>query len=292
MQPSTLRSLRWSFYSSLLPISAVLLLFPPVAKGCITCHDLVTQSDAYNASQLDCNARCKCCSGLLTDEQFWTELHPGFSTSQQNGLYVISSVIPASPAERAGILVNDVLLRVNDNPYGSSSCESQKWASKGDSHVTRLVIQRGIREWEVTVRLVPIRVLLSEQWITQTASSSLVPARFVPPRRHADFVGVYSFGLRFEAQSGYSVVTAVLRASPASKAGLKVGDRILSLQGTTAKSLDEVIPTDRRHTIRILVQRDARTWPVTLTSLGLSEIVRELGAATATRIENPEIISD
>ena len=291
MQPATLCPVSRHFYSSLLPISAFLLLVAPVAQSCLTCHDFSTD-DGYNASQLDCNERCKCCSAFATEEDFLTELHPGFSTSQQNGAFVVSAVIPWSPAERAGILVNDVILQVNGERYSSLSCESQKWASKGDSHVSHLLIRRGAQEREIAVRLVPIRVLLAAQWITQAESSSLLPARFVPSRRSESFVGIYSFGLRFEAKQKYSVVTAVLRASPASKAGLRVGDKILSLQGTAAKSLDELVPVDRRYTTEILVQRGSRTWTVMLTSVGISDIVRDLGAATVTPIEISEIISD
>lgn len=291
MQPSTIRPVSRYFYASLLPISAFLLLVAPVARGCLTCHDFSTD-DGYNASQLDCNERCKCCSAFTTEEDFLSGLHPGFSTSQQNGAFVVSAVIPWSPAERAGILVNDVILQVNGKPYDSLPCESQKWASKGDGHVTHLLIRRGARVQEIAVRLVPIRVLLAAQWITQAESSYLVQARFVPSRRSESFVGIYSFGLRFEANREYSVVTAVLRASPASKAGLRVGDKILSLQGTAAKSLDEVVPADRRYTTEILVQRGSRTWTVTLTSVGVSDIVRDLGAASATAVEIPEIISD
>lgn len=278
-------------YSSLLLVCASLVLLVPVAQACLTCHDFTTDN-GYKGSQLDCQEPCKCCSVLSTEEQFLTELHPGFSTSQQNGAFVVSAVIPASPAEQAGILVNDVILQVNGKPYGSSSCESQRWAPRGDSHVTHLLIRRSAREHEIAVRLVPIRVLLSAQWITQAESSSLMPARFVPSRPSEGFVGIYSFGLRFEARRGYSLVTAVLRASPASKAGLRVGDKILSLQGTAAKSLDEIVPVDRRCTTEILVQRGSRTWAVPLTSVGLSEIVRDLGTGPVTPIQIPEIISD
>src|SRR2546425_414150 len=95
-----------------LPLYALPLFLPaPSAEACVTCHDLQTACDAGRSSTLDCGAACTCCCVRSSQNtRFETDLHPGFSTMQSDGKLIVSGVIPGSPAERAGILVGDMII--------------------------------------------------------------------------------------------------------------------------------------------------------------------------------------
>src|SRR5713226_6647258 len=57
----------------------------------------------------DSNCDGTLCSAPLRYSQLagWDQVVPGFSTQQFSGKFVVSEVLPASPAERAGVRVGD-----------------------------------------------------------------------------------------------------------------------------------------------------------------------------------------
>jgi len=300
MRPfKTAPTLTLSCYSYALTILSMFLWFTPtvLTAHCLTCHDFTALDNGYKSSVSSCDVPENCFVVLANPKDFLTELHPGFTTTQSNGFLAVSTVVHGSPADQAGILMNDVILQVNGRPVGISSCEPRDWESKPGSRVSRLVVRRNGQEHQLTVRLLPIRALLSAQWITSSPHSGLVSARFNLGEQTGSLVGTYMFGVQLIRKGDASIVSAVLRASPAEKAGLRPGDKILSLEGNSLEligmqTLSDVVPTNRSYTTKIQVQRGTRLSDITLTSVGVSEILRGLGATRPLSVGTPAVMGD
>jgi C-terminal processing protease CtpA/Prc len=209
---------------------------------------------------------------------------------QSNGKLIVSGVIPGSPAEHVGILVGDIILRVNFNNPSSQSCEPRGWELSQGSKSARLLVRRNGFDREVTVPLTPVNALLSEHWISEPSYSILRPASLRSGQRLNDTPGHFLIGVRLAAAKNRLVVTAVLRGSPADKAGIRVGDTILTVDQKPAallgaRALDELTSNDHRYTTHFRVQRGTLIQDAVLRAVGVSEILRDLGTPVAVPAE-------
>src|SRR2546426_2332924 len=268
-----------------------LFLLAPPAEACITCHDLQVSCDAYKSSTFNCDAPYTCvCVRSAQNTRFETDLHPGFSTMQSNGKLIVSRVIPGSPAEHAGILADDIIVLINFNNPSSQSCEPRGWELSEGSKSVRLLVRRDGFDREMTIPLTPVNSLLSERWISEPSYSILRPATLRSGQRLNDTPGPFLIGVRLAAAKNRLVVTAVLLGSPADRAGVRVGDTILTVDQKPAallgaRALDDLTSNDHRYTTQFRVQRGTLIQDAVLRAVGVSEILRDLGTPVAVPAE-------
>jgi hypothetical protein len=127
------------------------------AAQCVTCGGDYSRCNGYPSSGngIHCTSACEC---TLVEVSYLDTLHPGFFLRDDDGKKVVESVIPNSPAERAGIRPADFVLSIN--PHGSQSC-NQSWASSLTDQKAVVVIKRGNVVREHRVDLLPIRTYLA-----------------------------------------------------------------------------------------------------------------------------------
>lgn len=227
------------------------------------------------------------CFVVLPEQEFQSRLHPGFSTIQANGETVVVAVIPGSPARQAGILPNDVIERVNGKRYDIAFCDAhQGWESSPGSRKTRLLIRRNGSERELTIRLVSVASLLSANWAVSRQDIFSKSVSLVSAARPKRITGTFIVGLRVAMIGDAPIVLAVLRGSPADRADIEPGDKILSANRTDAATMGTLNASlltsgDHPYTIEVQVQRGVSVRHIRLESLGISEILRDLGAPRA-----------
>lgn len=128
-----------------------------VAQDCKTCGgDFSTCNGSPQSGIVYCGGGCNC--GLVQPTYLDT-LQPGFFTTQKNGKLVVSSLIPGSPAETAGIQRNDIILKINQG-FGASR-SAQRW-SYDSGHFSRIVVSRNGHIKVFVVGLKSVRQFLSE----------------------------------------------------------------------------------------------------------------------------------
>jgi membrane-associated protease RseP (regulator of RpoE activity) len=215
----------------ILPVvaSGLLLLAQPAKAQCMSCNDVYTGCKGYSGSVApsQCNGRLNCiCGDALENESFETALHPGFTTRESGGQLTVSGVIPNSPAKEVGIRAGDVIVSVNGKRIGNVSCNSPGWESRPGAGQARLILRRGSSQREVVVRLVSVASLVSAQWIDSSSRPVLRPVGLKTVNSPDLPKGTFSIGVGLTVRQGQAEVTAVLRGSPADKAGIEVGDII------------------------------------------------------------------
>lgn len=121
------------------------------------------------------------------------------ATQGERGSFVLTEIVPNSPAASAGLHIGDRIVRFNDVvPTDTSALRKAVLAAEREVSVT---IERNDRQVAVPVRLVgsPVRVGLS--WKTD------------------------------DAEPGVMIVYGVVSGSAASEAGLRAGDRLYKIDG-------------------------------------------------------------
>lgn len=87
----------------------------------------------------------------------------------------------------------------------------------------------------------------------------------------AAFNGSYAYGFDFSFKKKYAEISRIWDGLPAENAGLKSGDKIIKINDSPVKSLDEhsfyaiLREGDEGATVNLIVQRDGKEIPITIT---------------------------
>lgn len=181
---------------------------------------------------------------------------PGFLgvyLKNQNGGLVVESVVPGSPAERAGLKPDDVIVTANGHPVRDLDGFTDHLRALGAGDKVTLAVRREgwTRTLEVTLGEKPDR----------TAATPNAPAPPALPKAEAKpgFLGIEVE----ETDRGLEIVR-VVPGSPAEKAGLKAGEELAS-----PKTIDDLAKELRERKageeVVIAVVRDGQVKQVTVT---------------------------
>jgi len=151
----------------------------------------------------------------------------------------VRSVVPGSPAEKAGLKANDVIVeaRGQATPTIDAFTAVLKGARVGDK--VKLAVARNGQAQKLTVTL--------GERPAHTPSAPRAHAPKPTPKKQAEkpapkkpgFLGI---SVQEEGPEGQLsvVITEVTEGSPAAKAGLKPGQRLLTVNGRAIRSIDDV----------------------------------------------------
>jgi serine protease Do len=128
----------------------------------------------------------------------------------------VKSVYPNSPASRAGIHEGDQVVSVDGSPIDSQEAFETVLSTRGPGKPLRLVLRNKQAERTVTVQGEAPPAGIGTQILREEIGMSLRPS---------------SEGLR---------ITVVDRDGLAAQAGLKTGDSLLSVNGTPARTTDDI----------------------------------------------------
>ena len=139
----------------------------------------------------------------------------------------VATVVPGSPAASVGMLPGDVVLAVGDAKTDSLESFVELFAELNAGEEISLRLRRGDEELKIDVRL-------ASRPVTNRGQRDRVIAPESPPGRGA-FLGVAVS----ERSTGLHIAR-VLEESPAARAGLHPGDRILRLSDVEVRSLAQI----------------------------------------------------
>jgi serine protease Do len=232
----------------------------------------------------------------------------------------VGRVIEGSPAERAGLRKDDVILRFNGEEVTSARKLNRLIGEVAPDHTARLTINRGGSEQEINVTLSRRENFPRSFGMTPRAGDleglgqSLEGLRNMPGGN--DFSLVFGASRRigvgvsqltkqladyFGVTDGSGVlVTSVSENGPARKAGLKAGDVITAVEGNRIEKVSDLLRELNRKEageVQLTVIRDKsqRTFKVTPERGQAFEFAPEIqvtpqvGQLTIPRIAMPEI---
>lgn len=172
-----------------------------------------------------------------TDQHAWLGVHLAVAGSR----LVVADVAPDSPAAKAGLLRGDLLLSVGGDEPGDGEAFREIVQALAPGEKLRLVIGREGREIKAAIALGSVSRPLK-----------------APDQRAL-------LGVRVgEAGGGEGTpITRLTSGMPAEKAGLKVGDRILRIDGATitdpAKLTETLASRSPGESVTVAVHRSGRT---------------------------------
>jgi len=196
----------------------------------------------------------------------------------------VTQVIKDSPAERAGLKKDDVILRFDGESVTSARKLSRLVGESSADQTVRLTISRGGAEQEVSATLskhnmsnllgagIRDEVLrgIEKDFPQITSGEGNLVFSFGANRR----IGVSTQPLtkqladHFGAKDGGLLITSVTENSPAAKAGLKAGDVITAVDGEkvdSAGDISRVINKKQEGEVSITILRDRNTRTINLT---------------------------
>lgn len=215
----------------------------------------------------------------------------------------VAQVVKDSPAEKAGLKKDDVILRFDGESVTSVRKLNRLVSEVSPDQTVRLTISRGGAEQEVTV------TLSKRSELGRTIHDDVLRGleRDFPKIDPGDFV--FSFGNNrrigvstqqltkqlaeyFGAKEGGVLITSVSDNSPAARAGLKAGDVITAVDSekvTSAGDLSRAINKKQDGTVTLTIIRDHSTSNITVTPEKPAQVTRP-GAMTTRRIVLPRIL--
>src|SRR5258708_9959555 len=260
----------------------VLLLFVLVlpkalaGQACVSCFADQDKGCRGRCSSLQCDSVCNCC-GLTPKVAYLDAPNPGVIASENAGGLLVLRVFPHSPAMRAGIRAGDEILAINGKNPSESALRCRTWQGS-DEGVTSLTLRRSGKVWSTTADLMPLRSFLDRAWLSATDPIRTVSLRSSTTSRETSY-GTYITGLRWEETGlGELVIADILRRSPADRVGLRPGDIIASVDGTSVSSQIGTLlvsASTRRTTLDLLVRQRGKPERILLSSLGISEFLSE-----------------
>ncbi len=201
----------------------------------------------------------------------------------------VTQVVKDSPAEKAGLKKDDVILRFDGDSVTSVRKLSRLVGEASADQTVRLTISRGGSEQELSATLAKHNLSnilgagIRDEVLRGIGKDFPQMKDFPPMNGDGNFV--FSFGGNrrigistqsltkqladyFGAKDGGLLITSVNDNSPAAKAGLKAGDVITAVDGekvTSAGDVSRAINKKQDGEVSLTVLRDRNTRTVTLT---------------------------
>lgn len=232
---------------------------------CKTCTlDFMAPVGFYSSSL--CIKANQCPAGGPPKAAFLESENPGILLAQHAGKLQVRTVLHNSPAEHAGIRVGDEILSINGRRVGASSC-SGGWTDT--DHTSSIVLHRGAGVIKVRVAAAPFLSLVASESLVFSSNGG---------RSSFGLDAPFTLGLRWTEHPGYLEISQLLAGSPADGAGLRVGDRVVSLNGVAfgtkyAPDVSELEDSDLPTQVIIETAGDRGRRQLVLYSRGISEII-------------------
>lgn len=230
----------------------------------------------------------------------------------------VTEVLKDSPAEKAGIRKDDVILRFNDESVTSVRKLTRLVSESAADQSIRLTISRGGMEQEVTATLAKrdfnglLRARAGDevwQGLNKDFPFKIERGTLGDWKDLKDGNFVFAFGNRrigistqslskqladyFGVKDGGVLITSVTENSPAAKAGLKAGDVITAIDGEKLDSpgdLTRALNKKESGDVSLTIVRDKNMRTVTLTpEKGERPTIFRSGKAGNTRVVIPSI---
>jgi regulator of sigma E protease len=172
---------------------------------------------------------------------------------------VLADPPPSTPAAAADVRGGDRVVAVDGEPIGS--WQELRWKivrAQGNDHVALSLARDNVQNEQVEVTL-PLANLDTADWEGNPLSA---------------------LGLR--ADLGPPIVDQVLPGKPAERAGIRAGDRIVAVDGTSTRSPSDVASLTNAHpggTLTYRVQRNDSTIDVPVTAEAVEQNGRRIGLA-------------
>jgi S1-C subfamily serine protease len=209
----------------------------------------------------------------------WDQMLPGFSTEQLSGKLVVSEVLPASPAELAGMRVGDEVISLDGMHVPLCRYEAKIWQSASAEH--SVVIRRGRKTLALEVSPVRLSALLRRSIPLQVQNVSLSADSARLPQ-WSPFLS----GLVVSSTDNTAKVVYVLPGSRAAENGIKAGDVVLTAEGIALTDVRQLEGADYRANLTLRVAGPSGERTVHLTMNSVNEILNALAerpADSATR---------
>ncbi len=266
------------------PISLVtvflvcLVVSGPTFAQCVTCQgDIPKSCTGWFYSYPNCNPKVKCdICGSPLPQPYANQLQPGLLLKQEEGRLTAVAVFPGSPAAESGIRKDDEIVSINGKKIGLAlSCdEGWEFKNSGSSH---LILKRGNSVWEMNVRLWPFSEFVKRRWRgTEVLRSAAVSYGAVTPE--LSLGRPFTFGIQVREHDTDLLVGNVLIGSPADRAGIRIGDEIISVNGKAFRQSDNqgqqlLEDSDYVRVVELGLVHDGAYVPIRLRSAGLSQIL-------------------
>jgi C-terminal processing protease CtpA/Prc len=244
---------------------ALVLMFSSVLAlgqlpSCKTCTlDFKVCSGYFGSALCIDPQRCNTC--LRAKAPFLESSSPGIVLEQRAGKLLVRSVIDNSPAQRAGVQIGDELTALNGRTAGGYSC-NVVWSK--DYQPAVITLRRGSERINLRVSTVPLTTLIGSVDLVYASDEISIPFVLEAP---------FTFGFRWEEHPGYLQVAQILTGSPAEHAGLKVGDKIVSVNGANATDASVLRDGDMPKEVIIETIGGVARKQINLQSRGIAEIV-------------------
>jgi serine protease Do len=135
----------------------------------------------------------------------------------------VTSVVPGGPADRAGLRVDDLIVRIDDQDITGAEVLRAVISASSPGQEVRLLVRRGREQVEITATLAEFpRAVRGEEFLIELARE---------------------FGLVLREVREGAVVWEVMEDSPAAHSGLARGMLLLSVDGITIRGAGEAATT-------------------------------------------------
>jgi RNA polymerase sigma factor (sigma-70 family) len=182
----------------------------------------------------------------------------GVAGDPDGGPASILEVLPDSPASKAGVMVGDVVLKVNKIEAKDRDlvAKTLKALKPGDKVTLRL--KRGDKEMDVSITL--------GQWPADFKQDNKPEKK--PSAKGDSHRGYLGLKLRSEKATGAVVIDGLESESPAVKAGVKPGDILLKVDDQTVKSalIERLAGLKAGDQVKLRLKRDERELDVIITA--------------------------
>jgi serine protease Do len=175
-------------------------------------------------------------------------LAESFNLKQPDGA-LVSSVVPRSPAAKAGLEPGDVILKYNGQPIGRSGDLPALVALGKPGDRVALEVWRAGKKVDLSAMLTEVK----EETVASNDPNAGGPAQ--------GKLGVAVRSLTPEERKGASLASGVLvekAIGPAARAGIEAGDIILAVNGTSVKTVEQLqalLSKESKH-LAVLIQRE------------------------------------
>ncbi len=240
---------------------------PPL--GCMTCGCDVTWVGGWQKCMI-CVSPCSHGSPTMDLANTYDS---GIRVVNTAGKFIIKAIVLHSPAAHARLQPGDHILEVD----GISFAPEQKptLESRLRSPILGSVtvkVRRANRELEFRLQREPLLAILNRAWLSQKGFHDPdAGARVLP----------FAAGFRLEVEGNSAYVRAILPRSPASLAGLKLGDEIVAVNGNAmvtleAGELENALQGYRSKALRLGVKRADGMHEIVFNLPGLTQLVKSV----------------